>query len=364
MKTRLAKMFFLAGLWHATVACGSCESDRESCPTGQYWAGPGAGCVDAADEGEDCSERECAEALYCDDDEVCVAYPRLGEACDLNGCLGALCDLGRASPVCVAAGEVALNGQCYQRSDCADGNACDQGAARCVAPTASGGRCFEYEDRCESGLSCRPASAFEVDLSCLPAAAEGGACQYDDDCAEGLGCDSGQGRCVQWRQSGEVCDSATPCAVALVCLRAERDDLSGVCGAFRVEGEVCTGVWECVDGLRCVAESDELSHCLPTPAEGTACDPDVSESCGDLSTCVRDRATGAGACHQVVPAGMPCLPGDVCADAGACLHDGPDTWACAPSRNEGETCWSDDDCRADLACRGFAADGSVSGVCR
>jgi hypothetical protein len=46
---------------------------------------------------------------------------------------------------------------------------------------------------------------------------------------------------------------------------------------------------------------------------------------------------------------MPCLPGDVRAVDGASLHDGPETWACAPMRNEGETCWSDFDERADLA---------------
>lgn len=341
-------------------------------------------CLPPALEGDRCDEdpptaevlplRTCADGLACVLG-VCTARLTADAPCSDEGvpCAdGLTC---RSSGTCGAPSPE--SGPCLDSRDCAEGLTCDGGLEQCVpipAPLDDGEACVSSSECAGLCSVCRPDESGST--SCQDRAPEGGACTAHDHCRAGLYCDAVEGACAPYRELGESCGLASPCADGLLCtdqpppLAPDAGDgdntpsdggVSGpTCQEPRRLGEGCqrVGVWRCEEGLACV---DGVCHA------GTFDDPClVDGDCREdalcvANTCVRSPRVGApctsdgrcdeglvcreNRCRELPAAGEACTPDRRCGE-GAFCPEGEST--CEALRAPGQACTADGQCRTGI----------------
>ncbi len=234
--------------------------------------------------GGTCSDEvECAGDAFCDRgdgdwrcDGACAPKRARGEACEASSeCSDAegpsRCDFSSNTCVPTPTPATALPGEaCGTRQSsggpqavgCGNGYVCalddTAGERRCVAIVAEGGSC-DGPAACDAGLLCQDLGDGPKCHPFLVTQVEGGPCNETDEDEQALACNVFKG---------------LACGESAMCVRATGG-----------QGSPCRdGLLPCSSGFWCGDED----ICLPTVADGEACDSDeacVSRWCGPDDTC-------------------------------------------------------------------------------
>lgn len=205
------------------------------------------GVCTAVSEGDSCEDSECGllSGLYCDSNQVCVAYAGEGESCAEKSCDSSAYLTCASDQTCrkyALRGESCAMAPCdpelYLHCSATEGNTCTP------TPRNVGDAC--PDGLCGHGLACNAGSCIALlgeGESCADAL--GGACDVN----AGLFCDSMSTTCTRmYANLGEACEgeSGMPCWQSAC--------VGGTCTAYAREGEACAddfdGV-ECLDFLLC-----------------------------------------------------------------------------------------------------------------
>jgi hypothetical protein len=218
----------------------------------------------------------------------------------------------------VFTGTVALNGDCFDSSECAPALFCD-------LSTTCPGHC---KTRIAAG---QPATG-----DCAP-----GAYPY-------------AGACARFIPRGEPCTAVAPstdprqcepgsrCSDQHRCVSAELQTLNQPCG---------TGTLDCAEGLQCVNDV-----CVPLADVGATCSTTVSCR-GDLICTTANVCAARGDVGASCASGTECRPSLFCA-----LPNGDRAGLCASDRLVGQQCTFDgDECAGGLFC---TASAGQSGLCQ
>lgn len=226
---------------------GSCAAPPATCTRtsecgqGQSCGGPRT-CVARLGAGGACVEdRDCEQALYCDDaSHTCTVRPAEGEPC--------------------ARGTV-----------CAAGLGCSADNGTCLPLPGDGKPCAAADPYCAGNLGCSP------DFVCGSLPAQGAPCTIDNRCADGLACDFGNdgSTCIVPRAAGEPCPSDRSCGAGLHCSSA------GVCEADRPAGAACSSSSECAGA--CAPDKSGGLSCRAALAAGDPCL--AGDDCPDTHRC-------------------------------------------------------------------------------
>lgn len=211
----------------------------------------------------------------------------------------------------VFTGTVALNGDCFDSSECSPALFCD-------LTTTCPGHC---KTRIAAG---QPATG-----DCAP-----GAYPYAGTCTafipRGESCSAGQ------------CEPGSRCSDQHLCVSAELQTLNQPCG---------TGTLDCAEGLQCVNDV-----CVPLADVGATCSATLSCR-GDLICTTANVCAARGDVGSACASGTECRPSLFCA-----LPNGSSAGLCTSDRLVGQQCTFDgDECASGLFC---TASAGQSGVCQ
>jgi hypothetical protein len=198
-------------------------------------------------------DSDCLSSLYCKD-SVCVPRLQVGDSC-VDGYL----------PIC-AQGAICSASTCQIVKYVKEGEACDEGIARCGAEGAE----------CVDGVCRTPVDNVPV----------GGSC-WVDTCAVGLHCSAWL--CVTPSAPGGPCVDVAGCMTGLACLGTSAG--AGHCGAPLLEGADCMAQGECASGLGCEFTKDPSGTCKPY---GTS-----TLECGETSPCGGTEVCRGGECRPL-----------------------------------------------------------------
>ncbi len=207
--------------------------------------------------------------------------------------------------------------------------------------------CGLGEAACVEGAACNG----YLRGSCVRAGDLQGACLPGRRCAEGLVCDLNA--CVRALFPGDPCGTEQPygrCPEGTVC---ESDGTSYRCRPHGTRGGACRAAApRCDAGLSCV-----FLRCLPTQAEGEACD--AQRFCAEGLSCAVPQGATAGVCVRMGTRGAQCRAQAPRCDEGlACASEFVSPTVCLPAVAAGAEC---DSSRGVSAC----AEGiCFNGLCR
>jgi hypothetical protein len=218
-------------------------------------------------------------------------------------------------------------------------------AGRMVFDQAAADLCLARFD----ATSC----ADPVALECQPFAGqvpEGGTCYLEEECAGGT-CDQScpsetccAGAC---RATAPPMQIGEPCAPGGCITGTFCEATSETCQDVPGNGEPCTGL--CEPGFTC-----EGNGCVPLPAEGQACEVDVTPCASPTLFC--DPSVGSGVCV------IRHLPGEPCTGGGEGLSECV-LWAecagsvCVELPGGGDSCTPGERCQGFVIC-------NDSGICQ
>lgn len=198
-------------------------------------------------------DSDCLSSLYCKD-SVCVPRLQVGDTCP-----------DTYLPVC-AQGSICRASTCQIVHYVKEGEACDEGVARCGAEGAE----------CVDGVCRRPVDGVLA----------GSACSFDT-CAVGLHCSAFV--CVAPSPPGGPCVDAAGCMTGLACLGTSTG--AGHCGAPIVEGADCQAQGECASGLACEFAKDPSGTCRAAWSS--------PGQCGETSPCGGTEVCRGGECRPL-----------------------------------------------------------------
>ena len=167
--------------------------------------------------------------------------------------------------------------------------------------------------------------------------AGGHVCDFAEQCAGGV-CqgtdDGGCGTCAPAAAASEPCSATSPCGAGLRC------DSTKVCVPASNAGEACASdsPRECTGSLLCSS-----GHCV-------ASRPTAGQPCDDGGACHGSLICAQGTCKVGPDVGATCLAGDpdngdvVCMPGLEC-RSGHCEVPAAPSKEVGQTCTQDPDCK-------------------
>ena|GEM_PF-3564060 len=304
---------------HARIAAG------EPVPNDGLHMGCSDGTSDACSTGLCSNESDLCVAsnnISCDDNDACASA-----ICGGNGICGRAdgegpCSEDDATANCQSgkcgASKVCISGDCWNDSDCPEGNYCYRAQQACRAPVAAGEPV--PDDEVHSGCSDGTNSA----------------------CSSGL-CNADTGLCVG--------TNSTNCEIRDVCA-------SGICGANSLCGHA-NGEGPCTDGD--AADKCQSSKCSPHSAVCVTGECWLDLDCAEGSYCDRSEQT----CRERIGAGSPapndglhegCVDGASEACSGGLCN--ADSGLCVASNNI--SCESSDAC-ASAICGGNGLCGHADG---
>lgn len=197
-----------------------------------------------------------------------------------DGFLSVSCDdllLGALPAACRKPGTLADASPCGADAQCAS-SACNgvggDGCGACSARAAEGGACGEVQ--CAYGLDC-------VQGRCKKPGKLGETCDENlAPCLPTLLCNGG--KCIAATASNQPCDTGNDTCDPLAGLFCDGDQNICLPSAFAKTNETCGDV----DGTPTLCESGSPcpdGKCLPTAADGAACNPDADLLCAPPAQC-------------------------------------------------------------------------------
>ncbi len=196
----------------ASNQCSGGKAGEDGLRCGVCAAGPAAQVGEACSESAPLVR--CAQGARCDSaSKKCVDGTKisgLGEDCGSSRrCVsGATCNGSGTAYTCEA--KATLGSSCATTGACVQGALCANDTKLCVAVPKLGEACVAGSSQCAGGARCDAASSKCVESVALPASA---ACRQGESyCVEGASClrtvaTSSDGTCVVLQKAGEPCDS-------------------------------------------------------------------------------------------------------------------------------------------------------------
>ena len=252
-------------------------------------------------------------------------------------------------------------GECYERRDCGEDEACAGGRATiCVMSSLPDlGDCVAMPDHCcwenadcDDGRQCEGANEASWGPGECLLVPDAGQCFRDEHCADGTVCLgaqpcgclvdcywAGPGRCVP--EGGPCCFFDDHCAEGLHCVGGGLGGAPGVCKPALDDG-TCWGALDCAQGQSCegaqICPCDALCDMEDQPGVCTSgeecCETDADCPAGWTCASLPAALGLEGACKPEQMAGM-CWDHDDCAATEACVGANP--CACGAS-GEGDGC--------------------------
>jgi hypothetical protein len=286
----------------------------------------------------------------------------------------------------VFSGLVAVEGDCYQGNECAEGLYCDESVSECpgncqaykdIGQSCNGGDCnpdvadCDYQQgvcaalagvgqicdyvECEEGLVCD----YDVDPAvCLNPAGDGGSCTSNHGCQTGLQCVDGT--CIGPAGAGQECDVGAEfeyfmfaCAPNYYCdADVTTNQRIGKCQSKKGSGSECILFYECKSGLLCIGMTidEQTEQVIPgacgTPLKaGAACNAQFEFPECDWDLYCEPQPDQTGKCTAYPGIGDPCVQQQDPECFGDDLYCDGALGTCQQKKPAGSDCTNSDECQ-------------------
>jgi hypothetical protein len=261
------------------------------------------------------------------------SYDEVASATSLAAVATTTCAAGMP-PSCRSAfqGRVAINGYCYDSTDCAAGGYCESSPTTCPGtcrPRADAGAVVTNPRACGEGLQYRIESL--TAYRCIAPASLGQPCLGDNPytCQAPLRCNPATNLCAPAKTAGQPC------------------------GLFDA-GYFAQVVNDCESPLQCQPGDGGVAVCAPYGRLGDACG-----TCAFDLRCAHGDGGQFGTCAVKGVTNDECTQDNDCARGFSCWYPNrPFVGVCVAPREVGGGCSSNRNCRAGLSCQlGASPDG-------
>jgi len=223
--------------------------------------------------------------------------------------------------------------------------------------------CYVNTD-CKRGLVCKYLDEDDDHGFCAHPGLEGDVCIFDEECKGSLFCSDAYVCTKGNRGENERCRTKYECANNLLCKRKNsKDDVHGLCIYTGFVGDHCLSREECMGTSYCDLRTNTCKKELKVGEvchqhEGCGDDCHDLEGCDGKSECERHpEKVGLGVETVCVKEGGAennenCTLTEECVSPLICRYKDilDDSGVCTNSGNEGDPCFSDDECKAYLEC--------------